>query len=277
MTVGNATSAQTATIAAKLKIRRAIDGVNFDGSAAITHYGVCVTPPTTTEKIVSLTGFTLVEGARITVNFMTANTVSSPTLNVNETGAKPVKCKNRTIWLAWRSETMTLVYDGTYWAIVDGYSLADKPINTLIIDKASPGSVYGGSWVIDGLLSGQTTTKSATSGGYVSVAAKSERNLCSIEIPANSYAVVSGYTTANVSDANAIMNAQFITGDQDINCRTTLNNGGGICIEMILSTESAKTITLKTYNYRDTATPIRGTINAIIHRDSSSMVWRRTA
>ena len=172
---------------------------------------------------------------------------------------------------------MTLVYDGTYWAIVDGYSLADKPINTLIIDKASPGSVYGGSWVIDGLLSGQTTTKSATSGGYVSVAAKSERNLCSIEIPANSYAVVSGYTTANVSDANAIMNAQFITGDQDINCRTTLNNGGGICIEMILSTESAKTITLKTYNYRDTATPIRGTINAIIHRDSSSMVWRRTA
>lgn len=258
-------------------MERAIDGVNFDGSAAITHYGVCVTPAETTAKIVSLTGFTLVKGARITVNFMTANTVSLPTLNVNETGAKPIKCKNYTSWLAWRSETMTLVYDGANWCIVDGYSLADKPVGTLIIDKKSPGSIYGGSWVIDGLLSGQTTTKSATSGGYISVTAKREQNLCSIEIPANSYAVISGYATASVADANAIMNAQFTTGDQDINCRTTLSNGGGICIEMILSTESAKTITLKTYNYRDTATPIGGTINAIIHRDSPSMVWRRTA
>lgn len=144
----NSVNAQNATQATKLSNARAIDGVSFDGTAGIAHYGVCATAAGTTAKTVSLAGFTLVTGARITVKFTTANTVSSPTLNVNGTGAIAIKCKDRTTGLVWRAEIMTLVYDGTNWCIVDGYSLADKPIGTIHIneDSTSPVILFGGNW-----------------------------------------------------------------------------------------------------------------------------------
>lgn len=165
MTVGNATKAQSADTLANA---RAIDGVSFNGSAAITHYGVCSTPAGTTAKTVSLTGFTLVTGARITVKFTTANTVSSPTLIVNGTPAKAMKCKDRTTGLAWKAgELMTLVYDGTNWCIVEGYSLADRPVNAHHIQyngEETPAARFGGTWQIDTDYTGRVLVGSGT--GY---------------------------------------------------------------------------------------------------------------
>ncbi len=150
MTVGNATKAQSADTLANA---RAIDGVSFNGSAAITHYGVCSTPAGTTAKTIALTGFTLVTGARITVKFTMANTVSSPTLIVNGTPAKAMKCKDRTTGLTWKAgELMTLVYDGTNWCIVEGYSLADRPVTAHHIQyngEETPAARFGGTWQID--------------------------------------------------------------------------------------------------------------------------------
>lgn len=163
----NAVNAQNATQATKLSNARAIDGVSFDGTEGIVHYGVCSTAAGTTAKTVSLAGFTLVTGARITVKFTTANTVSSPTLNVNGTGAIAIKCKDRTTGLAWKAEIMTLVYDGTNWCIIDGYSLADKPVNAHHIQyngESAPAALFGGTWSIDTDYSGRVLVGSGT--GY---------------------------------------------------------------------------------------------------------------
>ena len=54
-------------------------------------YGTCSTTASTVAKVVSITGFTLCEGATILVKFTYTNTASSPTLNVTGTGAKPIK------------------------------------------------------------------------------------------------------------------------------------------------------------------------------------------
>ena len=73
---------------------RTVDGVSFDGSANVTHYCTCYTDSDTAEKIVSVTGFVLEEGARVTVNFLESNTAANPTLNVHNgsgyTGAKAI-------------------------------------------------------------------------------------------------------------------------------------------------------------------------------------------
>ena len=163
MTVGNATKAQSADTLANA---RAIDGVSFNGSAAITHYGVCSTASGTTAKAVALTGFTLVTGARITVKFTTSNTMSSPTLNVNGTPAKAMKCKDRTTGLAWKAgELITLVYDGTNWCIVEGYSLADRPVNAHHIQyngEETPAARFGGTWQIDTDYTGRVLVGSGT-------------------------------------------------------------------------------------------------------------------
>ena len=49
--------------ATKLQTTRAIDGVNFNGTADIAHYAVCYTTGSTAAKTVSLSNFKLTAGA----------------------------------------------------------------------------------------------------------------------------------------------------------------------------------------------------------------------
>lgn len=78
--------------------------------------------------IPAVTGWELYEGASITVKFTNANTNTAPNLNVNSTGAKPIKSyngnaltENEYKWIA--GSTMTFVYDGTNWRIQDSAEL----------------------------------------------------------------------------------------------------------------------------------------------------------
>ena len=88
--VGALASGGTAVAASKLATGQAIDGVTFNGEAAITHYGSCSTAAATAEKAVACTSYTLTTGSRIIVKFTVTNTAANPTLNVNSTGAKAI-------------------------------------------------------------------------------------------------------------------------------------------------------------------------------------------
>ena len=109
--------------ATKLTTAATIDGVSFDGSAGIIHYGVCSTEAATTTKAVACTGFTKVTGAWIAVKFTVTNTgaVGSLQLNVNSTGGAPIKYRNANLPDA---STLTaqrvylFVYDGTNYQLV---------------------------------------------------------------------------------------------------------------------------------------------------------------
>lgn len=108
----NVNSAKTLTTTRK------IDGVNFNGSADITHYGTCSTAAATAAKTVACTGFNLVTGAWIAVRFTVTNTaaVADLTLNVNGTGAKGIKYRNANLPAVGdlaANRTYLFVYDGT--------------------------------------------------------------------------------------------------------------------------------------------------------------------
>lgn len=106
--------------ATKLATARTIDGVSFNGSANIIHYGTCSTAAATAAKTVGLTGFTLVTGAIITVRFSATNSAANPTLNVNGTGAKAIRYRNAAITAGYlaANRTYTFVYDGIYYQLV---------------------------------------------------------------------------------------------------------------------------------------------------------------
>ena len=108
---------------------RTVDGVSFDGSANITHYCTCDTDSGTAEKIVSVTGFVLEEGARVTVKFLESNTASNPTLNVHNgsgyTGAKAIMYRETSSvsgssnYYRWQAgDIIDFIYDGTNWVMV---------------------------------------------------------------------------------------------------------------------------------------------------------------
>lgn len=113
--------------ATKLKTARSIDGVSFDGSTNVHHFGACSTAAATAAKTVTLDDsmtFTLEKGASVFVKFQYANGVASPTLNVNGTGAKNIyrygtTAPSTTAKTSWQAGSVVhLVYDGTYWLMV---------------------------------------------------------------------------------------------------------------------------------------------------------------
>ena len=112
--------------ATKLQTIRSIFGINFDGSSAISNYGICSTSAAIAAKTVTITGFTLVTGAIIHVKFTYANTASTVTLNVNNTGAKSIYYKGADFKNTIGSTGLTsnciyeLLYNGTQYEIT-GY------------------------------------------------------------------------------------------------------------------------------------------------------------
>lgn len=110
-------NADTAT---KLNLGVDIDGVEFDGSGSITHYGDCDTEAGTAEKTVICSWFKLVYGARIAVKFTKSNSASNPTLNVNGTGAKPIYYRGQPISASYlaANRTYEFIYNDAQYDLV---------------------------------------------------------------------------------------------------------------------------------------------------------------
>lgn len=104
----------------------------------------CSTASGTASKTVSITGFTLTQGACIRVLFTNGNSVAYPTLNVNGTGAKEIRVKQGSEYVtlsaengalkqgaySWDSNTLLeLFYTGTYW-IVNENAIVHENLNS---------------------------------------------------------------------------------------------------------------------------------------------------
>lgn len=179
---GNAATASKAT---QLTNARNIDGISFNGTAKVHHYGVCSTADGTAAKTVTLSDsmtFTLETGAVVYIKFTNGNTATTPTLNVNSKGAKTIVYPSyynagdsnfQTYWGA--GATIGFIYDGTNWNILGltspfslmmGDAASQKglvwtgyqqwkevvdlvyPVGAIYIsyESISPASVFGGTW-----------------------------------------------------------------------------------------------------------------------------------
>ena len=111
------------------------DGVT---GATVNRFGTCSIAAATAAKTVSITTgtFTLEAGARVTVKFSNANTASSPTLNVNSTGAKNIFHKGSQITTgtnkALLAGTVDFIYDGTQWHLIGNYLDTDTKVNVTL-------------------------------------------------------------------------------------------------------------------------------------------------
>lgn len=110
-------------------------------SKVVNRYGTCSTAAGTAAKVVSLSGFQLFTGARITVRFTNKNTAASPTLNVNSTGAKPIWAKSTTVaeQYYWDdSSEVEFTYDGTHWILLNA-----KTQTETFLELTSNGAIHG--------------------------------------------------------------------------------------------------------------------------------------
>lgn len=135
---GSSSAGGSANSAVKWSTARNINGMSVDGSVNRVNYGECPTDAATAAKTVACTGFALVTGAEITVKFTVSNTASSPTLNVNSTGAKPIYYRGSAITASYlaANRTYTFRYDGTSWNLVGDINV-DTNTDTKVTQTAT--------------------------------------------------------------------------------------------------------------------------------------------
>ena len=83
-------------------------------------YGTCTTAGGTAAKEASVSNYALIPGALVSVLFTNAFTATSPTLNINSKGAKPIKLFGSAIapGKVRANTVLTMVYDGTNYNVV---------------------------------------------------------------------------------------------------------------------------------------------------------------
>lgn len=127
----------------KLAIARLIDGVAFDGSKNINHLATCTTAAGTAAKTASLTGFALITGSWAVVKFSNTNSasLSSLTLNINSTGAKPIRYRGNVLENQIEAGLYFVMFDGTNYEIIGGgiggSSTSTYTANRALISDAS--------------------------------------------------------------------------------------------------------------------------------------------
>ncbi len=127
-----------------------LDSINSDVTAAGAKYGYCYTSAANSAKTVSISGFKLAVGATVCVKFTYENKASSPTLNVNSTGAKNIAYNGNSLPAKyyWKSgDLLTLTYDGTYWQVAD--SAARKNARTIWANDTTSVNVSAGTVTFD--------------------------------------------------------------------------------------------------------------------------------
>jgi hypothetical protein len=223
---GNADSAT------KLYTARTIDGVSFDGSAAIIHYGTCSTAAGTAAKTVSLTGFTLATGAKVSIKFTVTNTAANPTLNVNSTGAKAIYFKNAAISAGYLKANYIyeFIYDGTNYVLVgDVDTNTDTKVRLykdetgtypIIGSRTAAGSVTSGSTAVYGEISGTKAITMTPSTGTITAT------------------TFSGALTGNADTATKLATARTISLTGDATGSGEFDGSGNLSITVTVADNS---------------------------------------
>ena len=106
--------------------------------------GTCSTAAATAAKTVAVSDFILLKNGIVSVYFTSANSAAGATLNVNSTGAKPIRINGTAVQPGViKSHTIVqMQYDGTAWNIVGMLGLEQSLTpDSLVVDMGLPSGV----------------------------------------------------------------------------------------------------------------------------------------
>ena len=82
-------------------------------------FGTCGTSAGTAAKTATISNFLLLKNCRVSIRFDNGMTATSPTLNINSTGAKAIRLGSAALTpgMVNAGAIVTMVYDGSYWQV----------------------------------------------------------------------------------------------------------------------------------------------------------------
>lgn len=179
------------------------DGVE---GATVNRYCACSTAAGTAAKTASVTSgtFKLEAGAKVSVKFSSANTASTPTLNINSTGAKTIFHKGSQITTGGNKSLLAgvvdFIYDGTQWHLIGNYIDTDTKV-TSVGNHYTPAENSGSAIS----ASGGSATDVTGTGGKLNVVTGLKRDAAGHVVgvtSANIYSQNTTYSSLSASSGN---------------------------------------------------------------------------
>lgn len=126
-------------------------GIITDMAVIGNGYGTCSTAATTAAKVATISDFILLKNGIVSILFTSAINVADATLNINSTGAKPIKVNGSAIQpgLVKAQTVVQFQYDGSAWNIVGmtGLEQVQTP-SSLYVDLGLPSGLK---WAISNI------------------------------------------------------------------------------------------------------------------------------
>ena len=128
---------------------------------------VCLTAAATAAKVATMPGFSLVSGSVFLLYLKTTNTASSPTLNINGTGAKPVYVNNAAATTSNFTAGVYLVrYNGTNFYIDKEYFVTNARNANYANSAGSVNNTYALSLAVSCSTAATEAAKTVTLSGF---------------------------------------------------------------------------------------------------------------
>lgn len=252
---------EAASSANQLSSDTVIDGIKFNGTSNVNHYAICSSDASDAQKVVSLNGFSLSAGSTVKVKFTTTNEADNPTLNVNDTGAKPIHYHGSAIPAGYliKNHTHEFVYNGVQYEIIGDMGIDNcatkSEVNDLKKSVADGKASVASAITAKGVLTAQDATFSELAENIAMISGNDGNNVTLAGHPLKTATGLGGVTvTTSFSITDGKKYLIIATGGE-----TNLHNSyDSITVELVVGQEDQDKVGLPINSVVQTAPPYHG-------------------
>lgn len=127
-----------------MAVLKIFDGTKWVAARSVVVSGVCSTASATVAKVVTISGYTPTPGDILAITFTNGTSVSTPTLNINGTGAKNIRLGSNnatsTALTVGAGGVVMMYYTGTHYQLMGSHRTSDSTVSAATQEEVNNGT-----------------------------------------------------------------------------------------------------------------------------------------
>lgn len=128
-----------------MAVLKIFDGTKWVAARSVVVSGVCSTSAATAAKVVTISGYTPTPGDILAITFTNGTSASTPTLNINGTGAKNIRLgstnASSTTLNVGAGGVVTMYFTGTHYQLMGSHRTSDSTVSAATQAEVIAGTV----------------------------------------------------------------------------------------------------------------------------------------
>ena len=128
-----------------MAVLKIFDGTNWVAARSVVVSGVCSTASATVAKVVTISGYTPTPGDILAITFTNGTSASTPTLNINGTGAKNIRLgstnASSTTLNVGAGGVVMMYYTGTHYQLMGSRRTSDSTVSAATQAEVNAGTM----------------------------------------------------------------------------------------------------------------------------------------